>query len=480
MTRPSNVKPDNIFLLLFKALRQRRNPIALRIVTHSLLLVAVGMAIYASVMGLQFKQAMQQQADAVGHSLLEQTATSATELLVADDVLSLNVLLNNLVKNPLVAHAAIFSADQKRTLAEAGKRPSRSEEAYSQPITFQSVTAGHLQLTLDRQQFQMPMIISLQSMGILSLILLALTLSLSLRLGRQIATPLQQLRLWLREPDDPAPGHERQDELGDLSRQLQQRLVPEKQLEPEALLEQEPDERLTVPAGRPLAAEQDDDELWPEVDDDQLPELDIDKLLLAADEQEPPSSATQTAVLAIQLGAQEQLRRLPRTRLNSLLQRYQDALEQATDLYQGQRLGLNDGGSLLLFHAADSRDYLINAICCAELMRSLGQAIQLEMADSGTDLQLQLGLTLGEHLQGLSPAELLLSEAAQSALALSLHSRNLLLLDQEVADAPQVREKTRIRTLAKPEGACCVERLLGAYPVQLESQLSRIRENPNG
>lgn len=49
-------------------------------------------------------------------------------------------------------------------------------------------------------QFQQPMLISLQSMGILAAILLALALTLSLRLGRFISTPLLQLRVWLRDP----------------------------------------------------------------------------------------------------------------------------------------------------------------------------------------------------------------------------------------------------------------------------------------
>src|SRR5690606_4610716 len=113
VNRPTPVKPDNFFLLIFHALRQRRVPIALRIVSHSLLLVALALVIYAWVMGMQFKQAMQQQADALGQSLTAQTAASATELLVSNDILSLNVLLNNLVKNPLVAHAAIYSVDNR-------------------------------------------------------------------------------------------------------------------------------------------------------------------------------------------------------------------------------------------------------------------------------------------------------------------------------------------------------------------------------
>ena len=249
MTRPTSVKPDNFFLLLFHALRQRRVPIALRIAIHGLLLVAAALVIYAWVMGMQFKQAMQQQADALGQSLTTQTAQSATELLVSNDILSLNVLLNNLTKNPLVAHAAIYSVDN-RILAESGTRPKQgllgdAEGLYSTPITFQEVIAGHLRISLDMHQFEQPMTVSLQSMGLISLILLLLTLTFGLRLGRQISTPLLQLRVWLRDPDDPAPGAGLQNEIGDLARQLQARLVPEKPPAPEPVV--------SAPAPRPKA-----------------------------------------------------------------------------------------------------------------------------------------------------------------------------------------------------------------------------------
>ena len=509
MNRPAPVKPDNFFLLLFQALRQRRIPLALRIVSHSLLLVALALVIYGWVIGMQFKHAMQQQAEALGTSLITQTATSATELLVSNDILSLNVLLNNLVKNPLVAHAAIYSVDN-RILAEAGARPSKSmlgetEGLYSTPITFQEVIAGQLRISLDMQQFQQPMTISLQSMGILSIILLALTLSLSMRLGRHISTPLLQLRVWLRDPDDPAPGAGRQDEIGDLARQLQARLVPEKpEVQP---LDEEPDSDDYL------------DEQFDEEPDFQVPDLheaDFDDL----DEQQPAASAglnadnafeedpfaelrvededqddldqapapvsapvassepQPSAVLAIQLGAQEQLRRLPRTRLLELLQHYRDCLDQAAALYQAELHTLSDGSSLMLFHHQDSgEDYLTHALCCGELMRALGHALQIEVADSGITLQLQLGLTLGEDLLDLSQGDLLLSETAQNALALSQHSRNLLLVERSVADDPLVRQCARIRAIASPQGACCVERLLDPYPALLERQLARMHES---
>ncbi|HLD69096.1 MAG TPA: AhpA/YtjB family protein [Pseudomonas sp.] len=514
MNRPASVKPDNVFLLVFHALRQRRVPLVLRIASHSLLLVALALLIYAWVIGMQFKQAMQQQADALGQSLIIQTAASTTELLVSNDILSLNVLLNNLVKNPLVAHAAIYSVDN-RILAEAGARPTQSmlgeaEGLYSTPIAFQEVIAGHLRLSLDMQQFQQPMTISLQSMGLLSLILLALTLSLSMRLGRHISTPLLQLRLWLRDPDDPAPGAGRQDEIGDLARQLQARLVPEKPqpepLDPDALdefafaedeLEAEQDEEtdedededafevrdLRDPRFDASPSEQAPEQTLAMADEDPFAELRDAfaeapaETALSATPQPAPSAARQSAVLAIQLGAQEQLRRLPRARLMDLLQRYRGCLDQAAALYQAELHTLNDGSSLMLFHSRDSgADYLTHALCCGELMRALGHALQIEVADSGITLQLQLGLTQGEDLLGLSQGDLLLSETAQNALALSQHSRNLLLVERSIGDDALLRQRARIRTIASPEGACCVERLLEPYPSLLERQLARMHE----
>jgi uncharacterized membrane protein affecting hemolysin expression len=517
VNRPVQVKPDNFFLLLFNALRQRRVPLALRIASHSLLLVALALVIYAWVMGMQFKQAMQQQADALGQSLTVQTAASATELLVSNDILSLNVLLSNLAKNPLVAHAAIYSVDN-RILAEAGSRPTQSilgetEGLYSTPITFQEVIAGQLRISLDMQQFQQPMTISLQSMGLLSLILLALAMSLSLRLGRHISTPLMQLRIWLRDPDDPAPGAGRQDEIGDLARQLQARLVPEKpEPEPEPdeyddldlhdeqdFHEDEPHEPgFDMPNLRADADDYHDDfaETAPRAmqvahhgEDDPFADLRD----LHQDVQEPvpvalptpasvdayaPQEQVSSAVLAIQLGAQEQLRHLPRARLMELLQRYRDCLEQAAALYQGKLFTLNDGSSLILFDSTQSgADYLTHALCCGELLRALGHALQIEVADSGITLQLQLGLTRSDEEISPSQAEVLLSEAAQDALALAQHSRNLLLVQRSVAEDPLLRQRARIRAIASPEGASCVERLLEPYPSLLERQLARMHEH---
>lgn len=505
MNRPASVKPDNFFLMVYRAVRQHRVPLVLRIASHTLLLVALALVIYAWVIGMQFKHAMEQQADALGQSLVTQTAASATDLLVANDILSLNVLLSNLVKNPLVAHAAIYSVDN-RVLAESGTRPQQGllgddNGLYSTPISFQEVIAGHLRVSLDMRQFQQPMTISLQSMGLLSLILLALTLILSLRLGRQLATPLMQLRLWLRDPDDPAPGAGRQDEIGDLARQLQARLVPEKP-EPELDMsdaldddyfdqrdEHAPSDQSYAPQFERFDMELDDEpRRSPRLStsaDDELEVLDdevtFDATPVAAKVAQPAAPRPScSAVLAIQLGGQEQLRRLPRPRLTELLQRYRDCLQQAATLYQAELHTLNDGSSLMLFHSQDDeQNYLTHAICCGELMRALGHALQIEVADSGITLQLQLGLTRGDNLVDLSQGDLLLSEPAQAALDMSLHSRNLLLVERSISEDSLIQQRARIRPIASPEGACCVERLLEPYPSLLERQLARMHELRN-
>lgn len=517
MNRPASVKPDNFFLLIYRALRQRRVPLVLRVVSHTLLLLTLALIIYAWVMGMQFKHAMEQHTDALGQSLITQTAASATDLLVANDILSLNVLLSNLVKNPLVAHAAVYSVDN-RILAESGTRPPRNllgdeEGLYSTPISFQEVIAGHLRISLDMRQLQQPMTISLQSMGLLSLILLALTLMLSMRLGRQLSLPLMQLRLWLRDPDDPAPGAGRQDEIGDLARQLQARLAPEEP-EPEIELDDSMQDIYSAHIDLPVMIVDadhehlEDDRLENEHDypraDDYRPDAPIESDDFDPLHDDPPLeetkpeaastptrapatalpaapvAAAKSGVLAIQLGAQEQLRRLPRARLTELLQRYRDCLQQAATLYQAELHTLNDGSSLMLFHSQDDeQNYLTHALCCGELMRALGHALQIEVADSGITLQLQLGLTQGEGLYDLSQGDLLLSEPAQAALAMSQHSRNLLLVERGIGEDNLIRQRARIRPIASPEGACCVERLLEPYPSLLERQLARMHELRN-
>lgn len=476
------MRPDNLFLRLFNALRGRTLSIPLRITALCLGMVALVLLLYAWVMGHQLRQTAQQQAELVGQTLVSQTAATATSLLVANDILSLNVLLGNLARNPLVAHAAVYSTDN-RILAEAGSRPSETGEGlYAIPISFQEVLAGQLRISLDMHQFRKPRDVGLQSMALLSLILFAAALWLSLLAGRSLAQPLIDLGHWVRDPQGLAPGAQREDEIGELARQLQARLAPLP--EPEPQIEAEPEFELDLeddPFAEPppLAAEPVPQRAFAQSLDEDDPFIGLDDLDLAAEQ--PPAAPTESAgqdcaVLAVQLGQQEQLRQLPRQRLIDLLDRYRHCLEQAGGLYQGELHILRDGSSLLVFRREQDDDYLGHALCCGELLRALGHSLQLEMADTGHVLQVQLALCAGSLPAQLSQADLLLSEPAQQALALAQHSRTLLLTDAQLGTAAPILERARLRPTSNPAGAYCVESLLPPYPALIERQLGRLSE----
>lgn len=496
MSRPASVKSDNIFLVIYHALTLRRTPIVLRVVLHTLLLVGAALALYAAGMVLQLRHAMHQHVDALGHSLVTQTAASATGLLAANDALSLHVLLNNLVQNPLVAYAGIQGADG-RVLAEAGQRPRQGASSgevngqYSMPLTLQNTSAGRLFVALDMAQFNQPLTLTQQHMGLFGLGLLLAALILSFRLGRQISVPINEMRHWLDDPKHPFPSiHE--DEIGGLLQQLRTRLAPELEADEE---EDTAEEETPVPVAESSARKA---PTLRALDSDDIPlELPPRKAPAAAVTAEQPpvrtteiptvtSSApnsgedknstkgTRSAVLALQLGSEEQLRSLPKgPEQQRFQQQYRELLHQIAQLYRAELNDLADGSTLMLFHSHSNdqtQSYLSHALCCGELLRSMAQDVQASLSETGVSLTLQLGLGQTRNLSGTGQNELLLDESVQSALALSRHSRNLLLLDHSISNEPLVRQRARVHPVAKPAGACCVERLQDPYPALLERQ----------
>ena len=201
-----------------------------RITGSVLLTISICLLTFAWVMHTQLQWSVQQQANALAQTLLQQTRSATESALSADDTLSVAVLLRELVENPYVSHAALYSVDN-RIIAEAGKRPkaTRSSGFYSQQLTFQDVVVGSLHLHIDTRKLQEPLTTSLQTMAVLGVILLILAAFIAVHLGRSVARPLQSLSNWLINPAPPAPHIKRGDEIGLLARQLNQYFLQDTQ-----------------------------------------------------------------------------------------------------------------------------------------------------------------------------------------------------------------------------------------------------------
>lgn len=451
---------------------------------------------------LQMQRDIARQADAVGAELSRQIAATVADPLAANDTLSLNILLAQWGQNPLIAHTSVSTVDN-RIIAESGQRVSRSNLAPGQgrfiaAVHIQDVLAGQLQLSLAPDAFVNPARDLLRNLqyGFAALLLLALFLAWQMAAGMR--RTLQGLGEWYGDSEQLPPGAERRDELGELARRLGERRIVdlpppildepvETQDEDEhVILDTSLDDEIPADAIEELPEEAFETELAPTAgnaaDAEPMPDAIAgqesaehgEKL----EESPPPTDpqAPRNAVLAVRLGNQDGLRRLPRARLMAVLERYRSQLEQAGSLYKGELMTLDDGTSVLVFAAEAGADHdgLTQAFICGELMRVLGHDLQIEIADTGVALHLQLALCYAPGAQRLDETALAGQPDCAQMLEQLQFSRNLLLLDGSLATTGLTSERAVVRRLASHPGVYCVERLIDPYQTVLERQLNRL------
>ena len=457
----------------------KRTSITSRITGYNVLIIAICLLAFAWLMHTQLRWSVQQQADALGQSLLQQTHSAASGALSANDTLSVAVLLRELVSNPYVAYAAL-QGPESRILAEAGQRPKSTKTEsgyYSQKLFYQDKNAGALHLQIDMHKLQEPLTTSMQSIAAIGLTLLLLVIFLSLQLGRSIAVPLQSLSNWLINPVSPAPHIQRSDEVGLLARQINSYFADE--TEPTQSEETLVTETIETQTQATLAAQQ----AAPSLSAAPANNVQSDVQHIKAVQPTPVAVHTSTAaqattarsaILAVEFGNMTQLRKLPAEQLAELLKKYHSAVEYSAALYDGRLYPLAGGRNLITF-AANSQDHPCNALYCGELLRAFGQHLQAEVTDSAINLQIQLGLSDGPLAKDASLGELLLSESTQTALSLSQHSRDQLLLSRSLAQSSSIAACAQTRAVSNPEDASCLESLFAEANARLEEQLDDLQ-----
>lgn len=492
---------DNLFLRCYANLRRRSPTLA---GSMPLMVVAPLILILALILWLgkvQLQQDVAQQADRVGSTLARQIAASAAEPLAAEDRLSLNILLAQWNQNPMIAHASLYSPSN-RLIAEAGSEPSRQQRApgqgkYIAAIHLQDQLTGQVQLTLAASPFIQPANLMLERL-IWGLLLIGCVAGLfAWHRGRDLARQLSALALWDSTPVYPAPACKRNDELGELSRTLltNRGLMPEPEPDITDTAERPPEpapistspalDSDAIPVLLPDAPQDVDDAL------DQQPEPanvlvpgdnddeGIEPIPAAEDDTDTGAESEiplqKQALLAVRLGNHDALRRLPRDRLMRLLERYRQQVQHACQLYGGEQHTLHDGTSIALFRdSTGDGSELKHGLCCGELLRVLGHDLQIEIADTGIALHLQLALGHAAGLEGLNDEALGQHTACQQVMEHLQHSRNLLLVDADLAASQSLTQCASARRLASQPGTFCIERLLEPYQSLLERQLSSL------
>ncbi len=402
----------------------------------------------------QWSSTIEQQADAIGQTILQQTANEAVIALAAEDTLGLNILLRELNNNPYINYSVLYSPDN-RIIADAGKasEPGRQSRTYSQQLSFQRVLAGNLQIQLDIRQLQQPMYKSLQSIVLMAVLILLLSLLLLHYSINRLRSKMRELNNWLQQPTSTVPHQHSHDEIGQLARSLHQLLGP-------PLLQE------VVSSPQPATREQPATEARDSQDTAQAttePEPGPE----AEETPDSPPAADKAIALAVQLGFEQSFGRLDQARQQQLHEQYQQAVRNCARLYQAQLLELPDRACAMIFEDSN-RHYVRYAICAGELLRAFAHQLQMEVADSCCTVSMQLGLAHGLYAQQ--------QELIDKAVSLSSYSRNLLLLCDELSSNPGSLSCARLRSIARPANANCVEQLLTPYLSQLDHQLQSLKD----
>lgn len=327
------------------------------------------------------QQSAQYHANTLGSMLTSQTAGNVTELLLADDTLSLNVILTQLVRSDSVASARILDIDE-RIITAAGSEPEASSSLqlrYSAPIALEDSLAGYVTLTLDPAQFNAD---SSQLWTYYAALLLAgliFCLFTALALGQHLRRPIERVRQALDDPQHASFAE----------------VVPDNEL---GALE----ESCALFVQRYL---------------DQFNELYGDSASFSDDSPAARFQGT-SILLCIQVCQIDKLLALLNpTTLTTLLDQYYALLSRAARLYGGELMRFS-GDSQLLAFADENQDPIIRAICCAQLFQMLvGQLNDKHRAAASPSLAFSAAIHCGEILLTQTGS----GQAGTSALGLAVN-----------------------------------------------------------
>ncbi|WP_067582426.1 AhpA/YtjB family protein [Endozoicomonas ascidiicola] len=332
-----------------------------------LTLLALGMSL---VINNEVDSASRHQADSIGQLLSAQTASAATDMLVTGDRLSLNVLLRQLVQNPYVTDASIYSIDNQR-IASASTNSGETDSdnpSYSSPIHYQDVIAGYARLSLNNELLSQKPKDALLIIAAISLLVLMVGLIVLHLYGSGMATELGIIERQLRSmmPGD-ATTPEVKGEIARLSAFVEQKLLEKRTVEPE-------------------------------------------------ETEDAPETSVIVAIKVKNLGRLQQL--LAPRELQGILRSYSEIIRESAKLYGGEVTYTPEGNAYLGFSSNQSPKFTSDALFCSLMIEAL---VEIAGKVNIASTQLGIGISISEQ-QSEFPEEMhpaLEESAASEALTLA-------------------------------------------------------------
>ena len=154
---PQNSSPE----ATSSASAKKNTQISRKFATAVCLLLLLAMSVFWLISNYNTQNILRQQADNLGNILAQQTATQLTELVLANDMISMNVILGNLARNSSIGEIAVVNIDDEVIAAARSELETpatiiplpiqfnRVQADYIAPINVAGSTAGYVRLSLD-------------------------------------------------------------------------------------------------------------------------------------------------------------------------------------------------------------------------------------------------------------------------------------------------------------------------------------------
>jgi uncharacterized membrane protein affecting hemolysin expression len=183
------------FLYNSLTLSNIRFPLFWQMLLSMIFVLCLAIGVLWGYLQLNFNALMQKQVDTFAHTITQQAASSAAELLMADDYFALSSMLENLVRSSDNITAISIQDDTNTTVALATNSPingngNTASEVhsinYQADIIFHEVKAGSIQLSLDNSAISDSLTKALRALGMILIGIVFLAIVSSIIIAKKL------------------------------------------------------------------------------------------------------------------------------------------------------------------------------------------------------------------------------------------------------------------------------------------------------